>query len=573
MSPLESLLLINQGMRILYAEDDFDLRQMSVSLFEDLHFSVEACENGKCAWEKYEAAPHQYDMIITDLNMPHMNGIELIKRVHTLSPDMPIIIVSAHNETEFFLESIRNTVIGYILKPIDFGQLIETLYKTASLIHLRRENETYKHKLQRMVEEKTVELQKSYQTMHEFLTTDKVTKLQNATMLYHFLDAIPSGSHTCAMLFNIDDFSAINQSYGFEIGDAILYQVGVFLDYNIPEEVHLFKYNSDEFVIIFDTSLLDAASLATQIQAFFKETPVSEYNHEPLYITLSCGISNSKEPQLLLPHARTALKEIQLQGIPNTFNLFESVHPSSEQALMGTTWIQKLRLALEEDRVFPLFHPIVDNQTQNIISYECLARIEEEGCIVTPGSFLEAARRSGLMGNITRTMINKCFKIFADKEIAFSLNITNEDLLNPTFIDFLTLKQRQYGIKPERIVLEILEDIILNDSNHTSLKNLKNFKILGYKIALDDFGSDRSNFNRFEQCGVDYVKIDGQFIKGIDTLERHQNIVESIVFMAHKLGIKVVAEFVSTEAEFLMVKRLGVDYSQGYYFNQPQKLN
>ena len=572
MSPLESLLLINEGMRILYAEDDFDLRQMSVSLFEDLHFSVEPCENGKCAWEKYEAAPHQYDMIITDLNMPHMNGIEMIKRVHTLSPDMPIIIVSAHNETEFFLESIRNTVIGYILKPIDFGQLIETLYKTASLIHLRRENETYKHKLQRMVEEKTVELQKSYQTMHEFLTTDKVTKLQNATMLYHFLDAIPSGSHTCAMLFNIDDFSAINQSYGFEIGDAILYQVGVFLDYNIPEEVHLFKYNSDEFVIIFDTSLLDAASLATQIQAFFKETPVSEYNHEPLYITLSCGISNSKEPQLLLPHARTALKEIQLQGIPNTFNLFESVHPSSEQALMGTTWIQKLRLALEEDRVFPLFHPIVDNQTQNIISYECLARIEEEGCIVTPGSFLEAARRSGLMGNITRTMINKCFKIFADKEIAFSLNITNEDLLNPTFIDFLTLKQRQYGIKPERIVLEILEDIILNDSNPTSLKNLKNFKILGYKIALDDFGSDRSNFNRFEQCGVDYVKIDGQFIKGIDTLERHQNIVESIVFMAHKLGIKVVAEFVSTEAEFLMVKRLGVDYSQRYYFNQPQKL-
>lgn len=573
MNPLESLLLINKGMRILYAEDDLDLRQMSVSLFEDLHFEVEAYENGKYAWETYEATPDRYDMIITDLNMPYMNGIELIKKVNALNPNQPIIIISAHNETEFFLESIRNTVLGYILKPIDFTQLIETLYKTVSLIHLRRENEAYKHKLQQMVEEKTVELQESYQTMHEFLTTDKITKLQNATMLYHFLDAIPSGTNTCVMLFNIDDFSAINQSYGFEMGDAILYQVGVFLNYNIPEEIHLFKYNSDEFVLIFDASLLDATSLATQIQAFFKETPVSEYNHEPLYITLSCGISRSKEPQLLLPHARTALKEIQLQGVPNAFNLYDTIHPSSMQALMGTTWIQKLRLALEEDRVFPLFHPIVDNQTQNIISYECLARIEEEECIVTPGSFLEAARRSGLMGNITRTMINKCFKIFSDKEIAFSLNITNEDLLNPTFIDFLKLKQNQYNIKPERIVLEILEDIILNDSNHTSLKNLKNFKALGYKIALDDFGSDRSNFNRFEQCGVDYVKIDGQFIKGIDTLERHQNIVESIVFMAHKLGIKVVAEFVSTEAEFLMVKRLGVDYSQGYYFNQPQKLN
>ncbi len=573
MNPLESLLRINEGMRILYAEDDLDLREMSVTLFEDLHFKVDACENGKCAWEKYEAFPYQYDMIITDLNMPHMNGIELIKRIHALNPDQPIIIVSAHNETEFFLESIRNTVLGYILKPIDFTQLIETLYKTASLIHLRRENEAHKNKLQQMVEEKTVELQESYQTMHEFLTTDKVTKLQNATMLYHFLDAIPKGSNTCVMLFNIDDFSSINQSYGFEMGDNILYQVGVFLNYNIPQEIHLFKYNSDEFVFIFDTSLLDASSLATQIQAFFKETPVSEYNQEPLYVTLSCGIARGKEPQLLLSHARTALKEIQLQGIPNTFNIYDTIHSSPTHALMGTTWIQKLRLALEEDRVFPLFHPIVDNQTQNIISYECLARIEEEGCIVSPGSFLEAARRSGLMGNVTRTMINKCFKIFANKEIAFSLNITNEDLLNPTFIDFLKLKQAQYGIESKRIVLEILEDIILNDSNHTSLKNLKNFKVLGFKIALDDFGSDRSNFNRFEQCGVDYVKIDGQFIKGIDTHERNQNIVESIVFMAHKLNIKVVAEFVSTEAEFLMVKRLGVDYSQGYYFNQPQKLS
>lgn len=91
-------------------------------------------------------------------------------------------------ETEYFLESIRNNITGYILKPIDFEQLIETLYKTAEMVNVRKENEAYKTKLQEMVEEKTVALERSYEKMHEFLTIDKVTKLQNATMLYHYLD-------------------------------------------------------------------------------------------------------------------------------------------------------------------------------------------------------------------------------------------------------------------------------------------------------------------------------------------------------------------------------------------------
>jgi EAL domain-containing protein (putative c-di-GMP-specific phosphodiesterase class I)/PleD family two-component response regulator len=568
---LENLVALSSHMRILYAEDDLELRETTASIFQDLRFEVDLADNGKEALEKYLSNPLGYDIVITDLNMPYMGGMELIKRIQGQHFDQAIIVISAHNETEFFLESIRNNVLGYILKPIDFEQLIETLYKACSTVQLRIDNESYKTKLQEMVEEKTVELKQSYEKMHEFLTIDKTTKLHNATMLYHFIDTLPKNKEMTVMLYSIDDLNGLSQIYGIETTEFILSQISEFLHFNISKEVSLFKYNPDEFVLIFEKNALDPLFFATQMQSFLKETSVFEYECKPVYVTLSCGISSSATPSLLLPYARTALKEAHFRGLPNQYSYYDETVHSIEEDKTQSSWMQKIREALEEDRVIPVVHPVVDNTTKAIFSYECLARIEEEGVMISPIYFLEATRRSGLMCNLTRTMINKCFKLFADTHLLFSINITNEDLINPSFIDFITRKQEQYGIKPERVILEILEDIILGSDHTIPLQNLHLLKTLGYKIALDDFGSDRSNFNRFEHFSVDILKIDGQFIRSIDTNERNQTITSSIVTMAHKMGIKVVAEFVGTQAEFETVARLGVDYSQGYLFYKPSK--
>ena len=122
------------------------------------------------------------------------------------------------------------------------------------------------------------------------------------------------------------------------------------------------------------------------------------------------------------------------------------------------------------------------------------------------------------------------------------------------------------------VTFEILEDIIISDINHEPLQNLHILKKMGYLLALDDFGSDRSNFNRLETLGVDFLKIDGQFIKGIQNNPRNQDIVESIASMAQKMRMEVIAEFVSTKEEFEVVKKLGVHYSQGFLFNAPLEL-
>ena len=498
-----------------------------------------------------------------------MNGIELIKHIQVINPLQAIVIISAHNETEYFLESIRNSVMGYILKPIDFEQLIGSLYKTASIVKDRKENVEYKENLQRLVEEKTHELSQTYEKMHDFLTIDTITQLQNATMLYHCLDTFPKNHELTVMLYNIDDFSFINQHYGYQFGDEILNKVAQFLQYNISKEVKLFKYNSDEFVIVFDPKVYNPALIAIQIQAFFRETPIGEFNGDSIYVTLSCGIATSKEPPSLLPYARSALREAHERGIPNQFHIYDGKNAFIKKAKDETAWIQKFRIALEEDKVVPFYQPIISNSSGKIVKYECLARVEDEGEIISPIHFLESARRSGLMGNLTRSMINKCFKLFSGNEIEFSLNIANEDLLDHTFIDFLTMKQKHYNINPQHVILEILEDIIISDVNPLPLQNLHILKKLGYKLALDDFGTNRSNFNRLEAIRVDILKIDGQFIQGIDTNEKNQYIVKMITNMAKKMHIEVIAEFVETGQEYEMVKNIGVDYSQGYYFNKP----
>ena len=569
---LTDLLSLTSNLHVLYVEDDVVLRENTVALLRDLFHQIDEASDGVEALKCYKEHPNGYDIVITDLNMPHMNGMDLIRNIQSINPKQPIIVVSAHNETEFFLESIRNNVNGYILKPIDFDQLLETLFKVASLVKERFTKASIHAKLQQKLDEQSKQLAENSQLVHEFLTIDKITKLKNATMLYHFLDNFDEEHSLTIMLYNIDNFSFINQTYGSEFADQALFKVGEYLQYNLSKEVHLYRYNSDEFVIIFDPQIINPEFVAIQIQAFFHETPIGEYENQPVYITLSCGIATANSPAALLPNARIALREARMRGVPNQYNIYNTQDIFLKRSKIETTWIQKFRIALEEDRVVPYFQPIIDNQTEEIVKYECLARVEDDGEIISPAHFLEAARRSGLMSNLTRIMINKAFKIFSGQNVAFSVNITNEDLLNKSFIDFLEAKQQLYTIDPKLVTFEILEDIIISDINREPLRNLQILKSMGYSLALDDFGSDRSNFNRLEALGVDFIKIDGQFIKGIHKNPRNQDIVESIASMAQKIGIKVVAEFISTKEEFEMVRKLGVHYSQGFFFNAPLEL-
>ena len=165
-------------------------------------------------------------------------------------------------------------------------------------------------------------------------------------------------------------------------------------------------------------------------------------------------------------------------------------------------------------------------------------------------------------------IIGKAFAYFREKPYEFNINITEDDLQEGYLESFLAHKTELHGIDPSRVTLEILEEISTQGAeDHT--EQIARFKEMGFKVAADDFGSEHSNFARLLSVEVDYLKIDGKFIKGLTRESRNYKIVYNIVQFAKSIGTKTVAEFVDSEATQEIVREIGVDYSQGFYFGKP----
>ena len=171
--------------------------------------------------------------------------------------------------------------------------------------------------------------------------------------------------------------------------------------------------------------------------------------------------------------------------------------------------------------------------------------------------------------DITKDMIIKSFEIFKYSDISFSINLTQKDILDKNLLDFIKNNSIFYNIKLSNVTFEILENLTLSEDDSKIRNMISQLKENGCEIAIDDFGSENSNFSRLLYLQSDYIKIDGLFIKNCDIEIEKQKIIKAIVELSKALGMKCVAEFVSSKKIFDTIKSLGVDYAQGYYFGRP----
>ena len=183
---------------------------------------------------------------------------------------------------------------------------------------------------------------------------------------------------------------------------------------------------------------------------------------------------------------------------------------------------------------------------------------------------MEAAKSTRLLSFITKSMIKQACKTFRATEYEFSINITNDDLQLAYLEEYLLRNAKLYNINPNRIILELLEDISSLDIG-TTLKQVDSLKAKGFRFAIDDFGSESSNFSRLLEFQPHYLKIDGAFIKNILTDEKSQIITSGIVSIAHAMGIKVIAEYIHNQDVQDKVEELNIDYSQGYIHGEPSR--
>ncbi len=407
-----------------------------------------------------------------------------------------------------------------------------------------------------------VELENKYDDVYKQMTTHPLTQLPNRQKLNEVLDTKGDKS---LVLINIDRFSAINETQGFDIGDEVLKQMGGFLCSKYGDSMDIFHLEGDIFGILnLDNRINEKTLLEIQKEINYKSFLLDGIENK---VSVSLGLV-MKEEGNLIQKAEFALKDARSFG-PNRASKYSDDIKIIKTIHNNSLWSKRIRDALENGRVLSYYQPIFDTTSLEIKKYECLVRVEFEGEIILPYHFLEAAKYSGQLYKIFKIMfVNACKKT---KELSgkFTINMTDKDLEEPELVEFIEDTFEKYSVDPRQIGLEILEGkSIMN--NALIKKRLHLFYNKGMAIIIDDFGAECSNFGQLVNLPISILKIDGMFIKDLPSNNQHRIITESIVDFAKKIQTPTVAEYVHSLEVLDIVKEIGIEYAQGFYLGEPK---
>jgi len=561
--------LIQHGrtVRVLYVEDNENARRFTLETLKRFFENITVAVNGQDGLEKFKEGT--FDIVLTDINMPIMNGMKMIQKIKEINTDVSVLVLSAHDETDFFIETIMLGIDGYLLKPLDIMQFVKTLNKSVKKIFLQKEVEHYKQKLESMNTALELKVKERTAKIKHQLYHDSLTGLKNREAL---ILQISSSHPQVLLLLDIDGFEKFNELYGISAGNEILNAFSQHLkNLTLSKKYNVYRVYGDGFVlhrIIDDNNnaqvehdINDLLNNVKNLSAYIGEID------EHLDFDVTIGISMEDEHPF--ETASMALNSAKKQKID--YLVYTKEIDISQQLSDDMYWKHEIKTAIDSDNIIPVFQGIVDNE-QKIIKYEALIRLVQYDSarnrkLISPFLFLEASKKTKQYDKLTRIMIAKTFSIMESHNTDFSINLSFEDISNPSLVDYLEAEIVKYNIG-DKLVLEILESEMVSDYDAIiAVKNrLKKHKI---RIAIDDFGSGFSNFEHILKLDPDYLKIDASLIKTIDKNKRLHTLVKAITEFSKELNIKVIAEHVSSKEIFDILKPLGIDEYQGFYFSIP----
>lgn len=408
---------------------------------------------------------------------------------------------------------------------------------------------------------------KSAQARASYLSDyDTLTGLYNRQgfqrRLAQALNGMKRGS---LLLIDLDDFKAINDLAGHSAGDTVIQNMAERLRELGPAARLAARLGGDEFALFFDP-MPDAQLLQTARM-------LCKGDRDRHIATACVGIAVIQPDcttESLLAHADLALSQARAKGRSN-WHLYNAADGTRESLLDRTEQLALITDALHDNRLALFLQPIMAIQTGRATHYEALLRVfTPDGQILPPAPLIAAAEASGLIREIDQWVMGQAIKmIAAHPGLRLAVNLSARSLDNPELPSQLQGMLQQHGVKAQQLILEITETATLNQMTHAEIL-LNGIRALGCKLALDDFGVGFSTFQYLKHLPVDFVKIDGSFIRTLDHNEDDRLFVKALVEAIHGYGKLAVAEFVETQAILQWVTELGVDYAQGYHFGRPQ---
>jgi len=411
---------------------------------------------------------------------------------------------------------------------------------------------------------------------------DSLTGLPNRSMFQDRLKQEINKSHRTglplALLYlDLDRFKEVNDTLGHDVGDLLLKQAAQRLNMCVREVDVVSRLGGDEFTIIL-TEIGDMTGIERVIESILESLAKPfQLGEDIVYVSTSIGITlyptDASEPEALLKNADQAMYVAKNAG-RNQSSYFAKAMQDVAQKRMRLA--NDLRVALQGQQIWVAYQPIVDLKTGEITKAEALARWQHPTLgAISPAEFIPVAENSGLIFEIGDWIFQqallqvKYWQAKYNPEFQVSVN------KSPIQIQYVSNKTEPWhvqisklGLLGKSIVAEITEGLLL-DANFSTQERLLEFRDAGIQVALDDFGTGYSSLSYLQKFDIDYIKIDQSFVRNLSPTSGDMALCEAIIVMAHKLGMKVIAEGIETTDQKYLLTLAGCDYGQGYLFSKP----
>ncbi|MDF2629942.1 MAG: hypothetical protein K0R39_3773 [Symbiobacteriaceae bacterium] len=427
-----------------------------------------------------------------------------------------------------------------------------------------------------ITERKRFEAELAYLATH-----DTMTGLPNRRGFEEALAAALRQTSGAVLYLDLDEFKYVNDSQGHRAGDRLLRHLGVTLSTCLRPGDVLCRLGGDEFAILLpQADGARARAVAESMLESLRRQPL-DAGGQPVSMTASIGIAlfpaHGSTLEELLSHADQAMYKAKEKGR----NIASMYHPDLDleaRVQLRMTSERLIRRALDGNGFVLFAQPILDLATDQISHYELLLRmLDGNGELIMPAAFLDVAERFGLIHQIDRWVVRQAIGLMArhereGRQICLEINLSARALTDPELLLLLRRELAATGIASNRLVFEVTETAAIADID-VALAFVNEMKGMGCRFALDDFGAGFSSFERLKQLPVDYLKLDGSFIRNLPHSEEDRCLVKAMVEVARGLGKQTIAEFVENPETLSILRESGADFAQGYLVGRPRPIS
>jgi diguanylate cyclase (GGDEF)-like protein len=407
---------------------------------------------------------------------------------------------------------------------------------------------------------------------------DALTGLPNRVLLEDRINlaiaqARRTGNKVAALFIDLDNFKQVNDIQGHKAGDDLLVTISRVFRQHLREYDTLARWGGDEFVVLLpNIDSVESARRAGEKLMACLDHEVAQERH--LHTTLSIGLAlypdDASDTESLLIQADKAVYYCKSQG-RNNIQVFSEMS-ATNTGYADTNLTSRFTAAIKNQQLHVHYQPIVDATTRQVVSIEALARWhDEQHGWISPGVFIPMAETMGLIEEVGRQITESALRDYSEcswqDRIRLAINVSNRQLFSKTFLPTILAAVHERRVNPDSIKLEITESTALETDN--AVHTIRTLSDAGFYVSLDDFGTGFSSLSRLHELPVDELKIDISFVRRIKT-DKGRTMLKTITDMGRAMNLKLVAEGVEDKETALILRDMGVDYLQGYYFAKPQ---